>query len=395
MADTSIQADAPISQQVRPEQSVSEDEWLVKRREKRMQERAQERQAAEAAEPAEEPKQETEPEGDPDPAETEAEAEDVTRDAELLAEAVEPEGETEPAEGDAGDFPGTVSELAESLDFDPNDLAEHLQMTVNPNGETQDVTLAEMAKGYMREADYTRKTKALAEKERSFEATSKQALERQKASLEQLDAVAMVLAREIDMGPDDAEVARISREEPHRYPQVVEERNRKIQAYRQAQEARARVSQEAEVRNRDAMAAYRGEQQQKLGERLPDMKVPEKAKALEDTMRSFLTGPDIGFTNDEVTAFINGPFDHRQVLVIARAAQAAMQQKVEKKVQKKLKKLPKVGRSGARRQQAQKGSSELRSAKQKLRKDQSVEAGLEMLRARRKARRNATHGGSQ
>ena len=384
--------DTATSQQVSPEQPVTEDQWVQRRREARSAERAQERQV----EPAEPETVEDAEEADPET--VEVEAEEQTRDADLLSEVDEAETEEVEAEDtteeDAEYFPETVPELAEKLGFDPDELSGHLKITVKPNGHAETVSLAELAKGYERHQDYKAKTQALADQRRSFEATTTQALERQKASIAQLDTVAVALAQQIDMGPDDAEIARIGREEPHRYPQVVEERKQRLEAFNKAQAMRQQAVKQAEEQNRDSMVRYRADQQKRLAEVMPAMSDPSGARKVEETIRGFLTGPEIGFTDDEVTAFINGPFDHRQVLVIAKAAEAAAQGEVKNAVKKKVNKLPKLSKSKARQPKRQQGER-LRSAKQRLKTDQSTEAGLELLRARRQARRNATHGGSQ
>lgn len=390
MSEAHSQEQAPISQSIEPKKAVTEKQWYEERRQRRADERAK------APDPAPTPDPVEEPQGQPDPdVEVEAEAEEVNPDAELHSEEPEAQADGEQSEDDGEPFPETVNALAESLGFDPGELADHLQITVNPDGKEQTVSLAELSQGYMRDADYRRKTTAIAEQVKANEAQTRQSLERQNASVEQLDAVAMVLAQEIDQGLSDADLLKIREEDPYRFGVEKDKRERKHAAFQQAQAQRQRVQQEAQEQSQAQTVKYRKEQQGKLVERLPDMKDHTKARAMETTVRAFLTGSDIGYSDDEVSEFFNGPYDHRSVLVIHAAAKAMAQKGVETKVKKKLKKLPKVSRSGARRSQAQQSGDKMRSAKQQLRTDQSTEAGVNLLRTRRLAKRNATNGGSQ
>lgn len=398
----------PASQLVpEPSKGVTSEEWLKARRTQR---EAREAVAEKAAEAQEEVNTEEEPapDGQSDAVETEtAPGDEDNQDVDLRpgeeTEAQDAEDSSEQQQEDSEDntedevFPETVTALAEHLGFDPADLSEHLKVMVKLDGRSKEVTLAEAAQGYQRLEDYRAKTAAVAEEERNRKAAFTEAQERQNAMIQQLDAAAMHLAREIDMGPSDAELTALRDSDPVRYRNLKDVQTEKKAALQQAlvarQEHNRQVSEEAQAK----AVETRKEQQAKLAEMVPDLTKPEKQATVEAKIKSVMTDPRVGFTSEEVDAYFNGAFDARAIHAFHLLGQFFDQQKANKETRKVLKKKPKPAKPGARqaRTQAQSDADQVRSAKAKLRQSGTKEDALALLKARRLARRNAANGGSK
>lgn len=92
----------------------------------------------------------------------EAEGEDDDTDAEVTEDqAVDEDEESGAIE--------TLTQLAEAMEMDPEDLFATLQHTVKAAGEEHTVTLADLVTGFQLRADYDRGKTALAEQRRIFE----------------------------------------------------------------------------------------------------------------------------------------------------------------------------------------------------------------------------------
>lgn len=81
-------------------------------------------------------------------------------------EAGEESGETDTIE--------TLSQLAEALELDQDELMASIKHKFKAAGEDVEVTLAELVKGYQKDADYRRSTARLAEERRAFEQQAQQ-----------------------------------------------------------------------------------------------------------------------------------------------------------------------------------------------------------------------------
>jgi hypothetical protein len=130
-------------------------------------------------------------------------------------EEAEPETpeDTEPVEGEEGE-PAEADEA--QAEEDPNDQPEEPPtFTVVIDGKEEKVTLEELQKGYSRTADYTRKTQALAESRKKFEAEERPALiaERQyiAAKYQQLEELITELT------PAEPDWDRLRRERPDQF----------------------------------------------------------------------------------------------------------------------------------------------------------------------------------
>ena len=89
------------------------------------------------------------------------------------------EEETEEAENDQIE---TLQELADALEVPLEELLGSMKTTLKASGEDHTVTLADLTKSYQQEADYTKKSMALAEERRGFETERQQRVEQFQAN---------------------------------------------------------------------------------------------------------------------------------------------------------------------------------------------------------------------
>jgi hypothetical protein len=245
---------------------------------------------------------------------------------------------------------------------------------VKVNGKVVMVTEEEAASGYSRTEDYTRKTQALADRQRQFEQdeVTKVRAERELYA-QNLGKISDALKAMTPAEPD-WEVLRT---------QVSAETfAAEVLAYNQRQKQIERVEAEkakvAEVQNADAEKGFRNYLQQegaKLAEVIPDFKVPEKATKLRAELQEF--GKSLGFTENDLA----GVTDHRMVVVLHNAMLHDRAQKAKPKVESKIATALAASTPGASRTSTPRKQSELTTAKTKLAKSGSVDDGAAAIAA--------------
>ena len=183
--------------------------------------------------------------------------------------------------------------------------------TVRVDGKNVEVTLAELQKGYSREADYTRKTQQVSEERRAFQAEAdlvrterqqySQLLGSLQAQLQQNAAPQLDMDRLYHEDPIEwvkqKELARDS-EKVHAAIQSEQQRLSHIQAQEQYQ----------------SMQAHLAQQQDAMLKAIPEWVNPDKAKAEKTLLIEW--GQKLGFSSDE----LKNIFDHRAVVALRKAA---------------------------------------------------------------------------
>jgi len=286
--------------------------------------------------PSTEPANQEEPERSAESTESQTEA-----DAEPSSEddaTTEPTAETE-------ELPDTLSGLAEAIGMDEAELASHLKMPIRVNGETQMVTLADAASGQQMDADYRQKTQSLADERRQFDADKQQASQALQQRLQAADERLAALTQQIQAEYPAADMTRLATEDPAEYVRLKAQQDAHREAlsgqYRAQEAERQRIGQERQ----SEMAQYRESQQELLVQKIPELTNSDKLEGFEKSMMTYLG--EVGFTEDEVTGFVSGAFDHRQVLLIRDAMRYRGMQDKRKTITKTLKGLPRVQKPGA------------------------------------------------
>ena len=278
----------------------------------------------------------SEPEG-----ETPTDEEATPTEEEESTEEAQDESLEEESEEEADESEEEEEEESEESDEE----AEEALYAVTVNGEEQEVSLDELMKGYSRQSDYTRKTQAISDERRNFEALS----EKYSAEMSQIQSERQQYAEylskivEQSMGGLD-KFANIDWEslkasDPIEYVTRKEE-------FREAQEKIQGMRNEHAVASQKQMAeseAMRKQmvntEHQKLVSAVPEWGDPAKQKGLASSVREFALTQ--GFTEEELNSLV----DHRSVLVLMKAAKFDAIENADVK-SKKIKNKPKVIRSG-------------------------------------------------
>lgn len=252
--------------------------------------------------------------------------------------------------------------------------AEQPRFSVKIDGKEQEVTLEELRAGYQRQADYTRKTMATAEERKAAEAEKAQIAQERQYYAQTVQQY--VEALQANQGPSDAELQRLSTEDPAGYVQALEQRRQHEARFQRAQSD----LQIAQAKQRDDQARARQEHTAKAAEKLVEL-VPEwrdegKAKAGKAEVAEYLVSQ--GYTPDLVST-VNDP------IAVAIARKAALYDKLmaqKSVVEKKVTEAPKITSPGAATN-AKRDMSERETAySNSLRKTGSVDDAARLIAIR-------------
>lgn len=299
-------------------------------------------------------------------------------DADDAQEDSEPSRPREAAEGDeaedigdddaVADEPETeainsVSDIARELGVDPEELLEGLTHSVKASGKAETVTLAELVKGYQRNADYNRKTQTLADARRAFESEQQQRLYayQQQATVhaQQMAAVQGILQQELQ----SPELLSLQQTDPATYLMKTREIEGRLGALEQQ---RQMASQQYEAQMQQALTERTAREARALNDKVPDWGQDKLGQAV-DVIRS------LGFQDQE---FAQNP-DHRVIMaalelkelrekVAAFESERQSAKKTARRVKENVPNAPKPGRQRNGRLRVER--DKLSQAKKRLQK---------------------------
>lgn len=222
----------------------------------------------------------------------------------------------------------------------PETPAEEPTVTVKIDGKDVEVPLSELKNGYQRQADYTRKTMAVAEASKAAEAEASKAKAERAAYAQNLQKMQAMLEGSIEAQQNWTE-ERIAAD-PVGYLQqqrIANERQAKLQ---QVYAEQQRVASLTQAENQQALARHLEAQQQELLAKLPEWKDNAKATAEKNAIRDYLL--DAGYQESDVSSITDA-----RAVVMARKAMLFDQMVSKAQVAaKKVSTLPtKVERPGA------------------------------------------------
>ena len=290
----------------------------------------------------------------------------ATSDEEVVEETEEAENTEEeaPEEGQAEEeVEEEVSAESEESEEELEIVAEEdLKYTIKVDGEEYEVGIDELKSGYQRQADYTRKSQALAEQRKETEQiqSERQQLEQER----QMYANGLQMLREQQTAKlqdfDNVEWETLKQEDPYAYMIKKDE-------YRDAQERVNNVAQQQQqVQNEQMQQAQQAkthfirQEYTRLVEALPEWE--NKDSTIKEDVRKYAA--EVGFLPDE----INQLADHRSVLVIKKAMEF---DKLTKKVspkRKAVKTVPKVQKAGRGTSKEDTATENLNKKRARLRK---------------------------
>ena len=271
---------------------------------------------------------------------TASEETDTPVDEEVVEETEEAEEVEEEAPEEEGQAEEETEEEVEEEEETEIVAEEDLKYTIKVDGEEIEVGIDELKNGYQRQADYTRKSQALAEQRKETEQiqSERQRLEQERQmyanGLQMLQEQQNAKLQEFNSVDWDT----LKNEDPYAYMIKKEEfrdAQEKVQNVVQQQQY---VQQEQMQQQQAAKAEFVRAEYARLVEALPEWE--NKDSTIKKDIREYAA--TVGFRPEEIDQLA----DHRSVLVIKKAMEY---DKLTKKVapkKKAVKKVPKVQKSG-------------------------------------------------
>lgn len=271
----------------------------------------------------------------------------------IEAEADEAEAEEDSESPEDGDPEADDAEEPQHLD-----IAEYgeLTTTVKVNGQDVTVNLDELAKGYSRQADYTRKQQSLAEERKTFEAEKAEAMQQLAGIKRQLDEQ---LAAGEEKEPDWLKLIEEDPFEAQKQKVIWDQK----QQQREAAQWRQRAEQAAYAKRTAALAA----------DIIPEWR--EQGKAGETAKARRETALAAGFKAEEYEQAIDG----RLAVILEWASRYRESQKNTDKAVKKVVKAPKVLKPGTTKTPAENKADRAVAKSRTLSRPHTIEERLKAL----------------
>jgi len=299
---------------------------------------SQEKPEEEKAKPSEEVTEDVEQE-EPEEAEETDEAEEVE------------EAEEEDAADDTDE-----SEESEEEEAEDEEVEETALYTVRVNGEDVEVTEDELVRGYSRQSDYTKKTQELAEYRKQLDNGAQylqnEVAQTQAARQEYVNAMSQAIESNYSMAKqfENTDWERLKLEDREEY---LTKRDEYREVQDKIRDLQGKQQHAYEQQHRETQAQHQRllqEEHAKMVQILPEWGEPETQRAIAKSVGEFALSR--GYTQEELNQLV----DHRSILVLMEAkAFADMQGKQLKARAKKVKNKPKVVRSSAKKEKADRG----------------------------------------
>lgn len=206
----------------------------------------------------------------------------------------EPTKKDEPEEPEASetaedDAEGEVDDEEEGSDDEPEkkeDVSEDDKpvVTVEIDGKPIELTKSEIQSGYLRQADYTRKTQALAEERKQFQTVVQQAQEQEKIYSELLPVMVQRMQQYMPQPPKPELIDA----DPVSYMKQKEAYEREMGDLQAAQAEMQRMSQKSQVEQEQQLQAIVAQNAQMLPELIPEWKEAKNYERDRIKLRDYL-----------------------------------------------------------------------------------------------------------
>ena len=315
----------------------------------------------------------------PEEAATEAEDEPSESAREAEAAESEPEGEetkadAEPQESEEVEIPDTVEGLAEKWGVDPNDLRDHIKVTVKVDGQTKTVSLGEAAAGFQLESKYRQNTQALAEEKKAF-ANERESFQNQQQQGLQLLQHLMSQAEQVILGEERAIDPSLQETDPERYMLMKEQARDRRDQYNALYGSFSHIQQQHQGTIQQQQAQFIEAQANKLAEMVPEWGAdPAKGKAEIASLRDWATA-EYGFEPHEVANMM----DARTIKAFRDLKQLKDLEGKVPTIRKKLKALPKTVKPTASKGAEQHRTDKVTASLKRFRKSRKDADGVELL----------------
>lgn len=263
-----------------------------------------------------------------EPVDETTEAEPVEAEAvEEIDDQADDEEPIEAAEADEVEETEEAEEVAET----------ELVYTVKVDGQEVDVTEQELLNGYQRQADYTRKSQALAEQRKANEAEITQARQLRDQYAAALQQVEQIFTPQ---DPGQEHWDKLYESDPLEYVRARDQFRSQQEAFQKVISERQQLSQQQQAEMAQQREAHLAEQREEMVRRIPAWSDPDVFAKERDSLKAWAN--DAGITDEEIA----GITDARAVETLRKAwlyDQLVSDKAVKKK---KAKPAPKVSRAG-------------------------------------------------
>ena len=289
------------------------------------------------------------------------EDEEVTESDEVEETEVD-EAEEEAAEDD---------DVIDEDDAEDDDQEQPEMVSVTVDGETHEVTLEEAAKGYQRQAAFTKGMQKNAEDRKALEAERAQAAQERDAYQQGLQQVLQYLDQN-NADPDwDTLREQLPAEEYARRftdHQRLQQRKREIEAENQ------RIAQEQQAEQQEMMRQHLSRQADLMFEKIPQwrddtVRQSERTELIEFAKREF------GYTQEEIDA----ASDHRAIKALYDSWQLSKITDQANTAKKKVRKAPKMAKSGTPRSKKEVQASTRRKQRAQFDQAPSIKNAVDYL----------------
>lgn len=287
----------------------------------------------------------------------------TSKDVEAEEPAADDEVELQEADGEDEQVkakPTTLSELAESLGVDVEDIL-GVDIPTKIDGKEGTARLRDMLKSYQLEGHLNQKSMAFADEKKAFELETQRRAGEHQQRVQQMDAALQVGQRLLD-----GEFANVNWDELQATDRL--EFNQKVVEYQQRQQALTHLAgiigqerQQAEAKRAQEFATYKAEQMTLLQSKLPEWN--DAAKRTKDIEEMSIAIKDAyGITPDE----LKSETDHRLILVARDAWKWQQLQKQKPTTINKVRLAPKLLKPGTTQSRAAQDDLALKSARDNL-----------------------------
>ena len=234
---------------------------------------------------------------------------------------------------------GVEEYATDDSEEEEGEQVEQPKYRVRVSGEDIEVTQDELVRGYQREADYTKKTQALAEARKS--------LDTEKAGVEQAKGLRDTYAQRLGMieqmltNQNKAEnLDELKDIDPIGYAVKVAEMSQRKDQLQAIQFERQRIAEQQQAEHKEMIGKHVALEAEKLSAYIPEFLDPEKGETVRKDIRNF--AKSIGWTDQELASV----YDSRAVMTLYKAMQYDKLIASKPGMQKKVSQAPKMLKAG-------------------------------------------------
>lgn len=284
-------------------------------------------------------------------------AEALAAEAELDETPPDEEGD-EPSEDEGADEVEASADDEDEPDEQPDEGPELVTVTID--GKEEQLPLEEVVKGYQRQADFTRKTQALAEERKRLDSELDEVSSERQQYAQLLSALEETLQQ---MQPQEPDWERLYQEDPLEYVRMRDVWNDRAQKLQKIQAEQAHLQQqEAQVRAKTLQQQIETARDELL-KAIPEWQDKQKWDADRTALREY--GRTMGYSDEE----LNSAYDHRAIVILNKAMK--YDRMMAKRPKPATHKGPKVASGGSSNSTPRRTTAQTK-AKQRLAKTGSI-----------------------